>query len=130
MKLLVTLLVTLALIGCSESEKPQGPTDEPEPPQQSEQQEFEPTPTSDNEPEQPAESTGPPELTDDEIRDRMISQSISSYSGNCPCPYFRDSAGRRCGARSAWSRGGGAAPLCYRGDISDEAVTNYRAANQ
>ena len=45
-----------------------------------------------------------------------------NYSGNCPCPYFTDRAGRRCGGRSAWSRVGGASPLCYENDISDQMV--------
>ena len=39
--------------------------------------------------------------------------SYSSYSGNCMCPYNLDAAGRRCGNRSAWSRSGGASPVCY-----------------
>lgn len=36
----------------------------------------------------------------------------SGYGGSCACPNDRDSAGRRCGARSAWSRAGGASPSC------------------
>jgi len=74
-----------------------------------------------------AESTG---LTDDAIRQLMIAQSIASYSGSCPCPYNTDRAGRRCGKRSAWSRPGGASPLCYTSDISDEAVASYRASHK
>lgn len=34
-------------------------------------------------------------------------------SGRCDCPYHTDSAGRRCGARSAYSRPGGRSPRCY-----------------
>ncbi|MEO0409166.1 MAG: hypothetical protein AAF289_17625 [Cyanobacteria bacterium P01_A01_bin.135] len=34
-------------------------------------------------------------------------------SGSCDCPYDTDSAGRRCGKRSAYSRPGGASPVCY-----------------
>lgn len=34
-------------------------------------------------------------------------------SGSCDCPYDTDSAGRRCGGRSAYSRPGGASPVCY-----------------
>jgi hypothetical protein len=48
---------------------------------------------------------------------RAIRQSIAAYSGSCPCPYSVDRAGRRCGARSAYSRPGGAAPLCYASDV-------------
>lgn len=34
-------------------------------------------------------------------------------SGRCDCPYHTDRAGRRCGARSAYSRPGGRSPRCY-----------------
>ena len=42
----------------------------------------------------------------------------NSYSGNCACPYDRASDGSLCGARSAWSRSGGASPQCYSNDSS------------
>jgi len=70
------------------------------------------------------------EASDDEIRDLMISRSIAAYPGNCPCPYNSDRAGRRCGGRSAYSRPGGYSPLCYRRDITDEMVAEFRARNQ
>ncbi len=54
--------------------------------------------------------------SDSEVQ-RAIRQSIAAYSGSCPCPYSTDRAGRRCGARSAYSRPGGAAPLCYASDV-------------
>ena len=41
------------------------------------------------------------------------SSSSSSYSGNCACPYDTASDGSNCGARSAWSKSGGASPVCY-----------------
>jgi hypothetical protein len=31
----------------------------------------------------------------------------------CPCPYDLDRRGNECGGRSAYSRPGGAAPVCY-----------------
>ena len=64
--------------------------------------------------------------SDDEIRQLMISESVSSYPGSCPCPYFVDRAGRSCGRRSAYSRPGGYSPLCYPSDISPAAVADYR----
>lgn len=64
--------------------------------------------------------------SDDKIKDKIIAQSISSYSGRCPCPYSIDRAGRRCGKRSAYSRPGGASPLCYKTDVSDEMVKKYK----
>lgn len=65
-------------------------------------------------------------LSDSEIRKIMIQESVSRYSGNCPCPYYRASNGSRCGKRSAWSRQGGYSPLCYEKDISEKMVNNYR----
>lgn len=65
--------------------------------------------------------------TDAEIRQYLINQSIAAYSGSCPCPYNVDRAGRRCGGRSAHSRPGGRAPLCFAADISDERVKEVRS---
>jgi hypothetical protein len=48
---------------------------------------------------------------------RQIRQSIAAYSGSCPCPYSFDRAGRRCGARSAYSRPGGGGPTYYPSDV-------------
>ena len=64
--------------------------------------------------------------TDADIRKDMIAASIAAYKGSCPCPYSRDRAGKSCGARSAWSRPGGASPLCYDKDISQKMVDDYR----
>ncbi|MEM9541744.1 MAG: hypothetical protein AAGA60_19895 [Cyanobacteria bacterium P01_E01_bin.42] len=41
-------------------------------------------------------------------------RSRDSISGSCQCPYDRDSAGRSCGARSAYSKPGGNKPLCFK----------------
>lgn len=64
--------------------------------------------------------------TDQQVRERLIRQSIAAYPGNCPCPYNTDSAGRRCGGRSAYSRPGGRAPLCFPEDIAKEQVERNR----
>ena len=63
---------------------------------------------------------------DHEVKEALIRQSISKYRGNCPCPYNVDRAGRRCGNRSAYSRPGGASPLCYARDVSPSLVEAYR----
>lgn len=60
-------------------------------------------------------------------RKAIIQQSINAYSGSCPCPYFRDRAGRRCGKRSAWNRRGGYAPLCYDSDVSEARLRAHFA---
>ncbi|HEX8655530.1 MAG TPA: hypothetical protein VF693_09950 [Allosphingosinicella sp.] len=64
--------------------------------------------------------------TDAQIRQRLIRQSIASYPGSCPCPYSVDRAGRRCGGRSAYSRPGGYAPLCYPSDITPAMIREAR----
>ena len=67
-----------------------------------------------------------PLLSDARIRQLLIRQSLSWYSGSCPCPYNVDRGGRRCGGRSAYSRPGGASPFCYPGDVSQADVNAYR----
>mgnify|MGYP001250573045 FL=1 len=49
--------------------------------------------------------------------EELIKESISSYSGKCPCPYSVMSNGKKCGNKSAYSRPGGQQPLCYPADI-------------
>jgi hypothetical protein len=66
------------------------------------------------------------QATDAEIKEDLIMKSIEGYSGSCPCPYNTDRAGRRCGARSAYSRPGGASPLCFASDVSQKMVDDYR----
>ena len=65
-------------------------------------------------------------LSDGAVRKAIIQNSINSYPGNCPCPYNSASNGSRCGKRSAWSRPGGYAPLCYPKDVSDTQVKQYK----
>lgn len=64
--------------------------------------------------------------TDGQIRQTLIQESIASYPGRCPCPYNVDRAGRSCGGRSAYSRKGGYAPLCYARDVTREMVEEYK----
>lgn len=61
------------------------------------------------------------------IKQKIIQQSIDSYSGNCPCPYNTARNGSRCGKRSAYNRAGGYAPLCYPEDVSDRMVREFKA---
>lgn len=69
-------------------------------------------------------------LSDAEVRQRIVQQSIANYPGNCPCPYNTARNGSRCGGRSAYSRGGGYAPLCYARDVSDAQVAEWRRRNR
>ncbi len=64
---------------------------------------------------------------DSVIKKILIQRSLKSYPGSCPCPYFTDRAGRRCGRRSAYSKPGGYEPLCYESDVSSAAVKKYKS---
>ena len=64
--------------------------------------------------------------SDDKIRQIIIQQSIASYPGSCACPYSTMRNGRRCGRRSAYSKPGGYDPLCYKRDISDQMVEQFK----
>lgn len=70
-----------------------------------------------------------PQQSDAQIKQAIIRQSIASYSGSCPCPYSTARNGSRCGGRSAYSRPGGAAPMCYASDVSAAQVAAYRRRN-
>lgn len=61
---------------------------------------------------------------------KMITDSISSYSGNCACPYNSAVNGSSCGKRSAYSKPGGAAPLCYETDITDAQAAEWLRRNK
>jgi SH3-like domain-containing protein len=61
-----------------------------------------------------------------EIVQLLIERSIRNYSGNCPCPYNRTASGRKCGGNSAYSRPGGASPLCYPGDVTQAMIDAFR----
>lgn len=65
-------------------------------------------------------------LTNAAITKVLMSQSLSRYGGSCPCPYNYDRAGRRCGRRSAYSRPGGASPLCYSGDVTSDLIERFK----
>ena len=75
----------------------------------------------------PALARGP--LTDDQVRQAIIHQSIARYHATghpCACPYDVERNGRSCGRVSAYSRPGGAAPLCYARDVSAGMVLDWR----
>jgi hypothetical protein len=74
----------------------------------------------------PPTASRPTTKSDAQIKQELIRLSIASYSGSCPCPYNTDRAGRSCGARSAYSRPGGSAPLCYDRDVTQRMVEEYR----
>src|SRR6266568_6374766 len=68
-------------------------------------------------------------LSDAQVRDAIIKESIAAYLATghpCACPYNIARNGSQCGGRSAYSRPGGAEPLCYPRDVSDGMVADWR----
>lgn len=69
-------------------------------------------------------------LTAAAIAALIVAASRSSYHSTgrpCACPDDTMRNGRRCGARSAYSRPGGAAPLCYPGDVTKAMIQEYKS---
>lgn len=67
-----------------------------------------------------------PDIPESLVIQRLIAASIANYPGSCACPENYDRAGRRCGKRSAWAKGGGYAPLCYASDITPAMISAFR----
>jgi len=63
---------------------------------------------------------------DAQVKKAIVQESIDSYPGNCPCPYSTASNGSRCGRRSAYSRPGGYAPICYPSDVTQDMIREWR----
>ena len=57
-----------------------------------------------------------------DVRQQIIQDSIRSHGGYCVCPWQKDRKGRRCGARSLYSRPGGYPPQCYARDVDETSV--------
>jgi hypothetical protein len=73
--------------------------------------------------------TAPAFADDSDIRQQILQSSINEYRATghpCACPYNTARNGSRCGGRSAYTRPGGAAPVCYPKDISDQMVTDWK----
>lgn len=60
------------------------------------------------------------------LREAMVAESIAQYRGACACPESTMRNGRRCGAHSAWSKGGGQKPLCYASDVNPQMLEAYK----
>lgn len=67
--------------------------------------------------------------SDDEVKQAIIDESIASYPGTCACPFNQARNGSHCGGRSAWSRAGGYSPLCYKKEVTDEMVKDWRESH-
>jgi len=64
--------------------------------------------------------------SDAQVRQTIIRQSIAAYPGPCACPYNRTRNGSACGGRSAYSRPGGYAPICYPRDVTPAQIQEWR----
>lgn len=71
-------------------------------------------------------SKPPPTLSPTIIIQRIIAESLANYPGTCACPYSTDRRGRRCGNRSAYSKPGGYAPVCFAQDVTKSMIEAYR----
>ena len=59
----------------------------------------------------------------------IVAVSRSAYHATgrpCACPDDRTRGGQRCGRRSAYSRAGGAKPICFEHEVTAEMVADYR----
>jgi hypothetical protein len=65
-------------------------------------------------------------LSDAQVKRDIINESIAQYPGNCPCPYNTARNGSSCGKRSAYSRPGGYAPICYDNDVTQKMIQEWR----
>ncbi|MES5097837.1 SH3 domain-containing protein [Agrobacterium sp. BA1120] len=68
----------------------------------------------------------PPAIAPSVIIQRIITESVASYPGSCACPYSTDRRGKRCGNRSAYSKPGGYAPICFAQDVTNSMIEAYR----
>ncbi|MGP6486798.1 hypothetical protein [Duffyella gerundensis] len=68
-------------------------------------------------------------LSDDEVKQQIIDDSIADYPGTCACPFNSARNGSSCGRRSAWSKAGGYAPICYKKEVTKQMVTEWRQNN-
>ncbi len=71
--------------------------------------------------------------SDRDIAEAIIRECAAIYHATghpCACPEDRARNGSRCGARSAYSKPGGAEPRCYVKDVSAQEVSAYRAGKK
>ncbi len=72
------------------------------------------------------------QMSDAEIRQAIVKESIAAYKGICPCPYSTHPDGKQCGHRSAFSqkntgsKGANDGPICYEINVTLKMVEEYR----
>lgn len=68
-------------------------------------------------------------LSDAQIKNKIIAESIADYPGVCACPFNQARNGSSCGRRSAWSKAGGYSPICYQNEVTAEMIKEWRERN-
>ncbi len=68
-------------------------------------------------------------ISDDKVKQAIIDDSISSYPGTCACPFNSARNGSSCGGRSAWSRAGGYSPICYKKEVTQQMINDWRESH-
>ncbi|MGX4911673.1 hypothetical protein ACUYGN_21105 [Enterobacter chengduensis] len=68
-------------------------------------------------------------LSDAQVKDKIIAESIADYPGVCACPFNQARNGSSCGRRSAWSKAGGYSPICYQNEVTAEMIKEWRERN-
>ena len=64
-------------------------------------------------------------MSDAQVRQQIIRESIRSHGGYCVCPYQKDRRGRICGSRSLYSQPGGYPPQCYARDVDEDSIAAW-----
>ena len=65
-------------------------------------------------------------MTDEEIIQTIIYQSIASYPGTSVPPYYRFNNGSRCGNQGAYSKISGCYTICLKRDVTREIIDKFR----
>ena len=65
-------------------------------------------------------------MTDDEVKEAIIKESIAKSPVPCPCPFSLTQNGKECGGQSAFLHPGEYEPICYDAQITQEMIRAYR----
>ena len=64
--------------------------------------------------------------SDDDLRKRIIEESIARFGRDCPCPYSYAWNGRQCAGDSAYMKRTADAPYCYPQDVPPIEMRRFR----
>jgi hypothetical protein len=68
------------------------------------------------------------QLTDDQVKQKIIDDSIASYPGTCACPFNTARNGSSCGAAALGVKRR-YSPICYKKEVSKEMIKEWRQQN-